>query len=248
MKLHLHEWGDPNGDLLVCLHGLSGHGGRFRRLAERLPGRRLIAPDLRGHGRSGREPPWDTRTHVEDVLQTVDQLGTAGADWLGFSFGGRILAELAPVAAELVERACLLDPALSVPPGLAGERAEAELGGETYDSPEQAVEAELSSGLLYSTPRELLEEEMEDNLVKRPDGRFEYRYSRAMAVTAWSEMAREPPRVAAVPTLIVTGKRSWIPVDTARYPGAVLVSVPGGHSVLWDSLDETAAAVRVFLG
>jgi pimeloyl-ACP methyl ester carboxylesterase len=68
-----------------------------------------------------------------------------------------------------------------------------------------------------------------------------------MAVTAWSEMAREPPPVAPVPTLVVTGARSWIPVDVDRLAPARHVEVPGGHSVLWDDLDATAEAVAAFL-
>ena len=50
MQLHLHEWGDPDAPAVVCLHGVTGHGERYRRLAERWPGFRVIAPDLRGHG------------------------------------------------------------------------------------------------------------------------------------------------------------------------------------------------------
>lgn len=68
-----------------------------------------------------------------------------------------------------------------------------------------------------------------------------------MAVAAWSEMAREPPPVADVPTLLITGDRSWIEVDTARYPNAPAVTVAGGHSILFDALEETAAAVAGFL-
>jgi pimeloyl-ACP methyl ester carboxylesterase len=65
-------------------------------------------------------------------------------------------------------------------------------------------------------------------------------------------MAREPPPVAAVPTLIVVGERSWIAVDLERYRRALngrltVVTVPGGHSVLWDAPEETGAAVGAFL-
>jgi hypothetical protein len=80
-----------------------------------------------------------------------------------------------------------------------------------------------------------------------------YRYSRAAAVAAWSEMALEPPPVASVPTLLLTGSSSWLPVDVARYRAALrdeLLAeevVPGGHSVLWDALDETAAATSAYL-
>ena len=77
MRLHVHEWGDADAPALICLHGVSAHGRRFRRLAEeRLAKRfRVLAPDLRGHGRSGYEPPWNIATHLADVLETVDEIG-----------------------------------------------------------------------------------------------------------------------------------------------------------------------------
>ena len=60
---------------LVCLHGVCGHGLRFRRLVEeRLAGRfHVRALDLRGHGRSGWEEPWTIERHVDDVLETVER-------------------------------------------------------------------------------------------------------------------------------------------------------------------------------
>jgi len=234
------------------VHGLTGHGARFRRLAERLPGRRIVAPDLRGHGRSGWEPPWDTTTHLADLVETVEAEGIGRADWLGFSFGGRVAAAVAAAAPERVARACLLDPALSLPPATCLERAELEREELTFRSPEEAIEYELASGTLFSTPREILEEEMAEHLARRPDGTLEYRYCRAMAVAAWSEIAREPPPVADVPTLVLEGDRSWVDVDLPRYRTALgsrlrAVTVDSGHSVLWDAFEETAAAVTRFL-
>ena len=69
-----------------------------------------------------------------------------------------------------------------------------------------------------------------------------------MAVTAWSEMARPAPaRPAGVPVLLVTGARSWLPVDADALAPEARVEVPGGHSVLWDDLPLTAEAVARFL-
>ena len=73
MILHTHEWGDATAPPLVCLHGVTAHGERFRRLAlERWTRFRVVAPDLRGHGRSGYEPPWGFETHVADIVETID--------------------------------------------------------------------------------------------------------------------------------------------------------------------------------
>jgi pimeloyl-ACP methyl ester carboxylesterase len=75
-------------------------------------------------------------------------------------------------------------------------------------------------------------------------------------VTAYGEMTRQPPpfeRVR-VPTLLLLGERSYLPYDELLQPhtqalGELLqvVRVPGGHTILWDALDETAAAVDRFL-
>src|SRR4051794_530031 len=252
MRLHTHEWGEPSGSPVVCLHGLTGDGGRFRRMAAALGGRRGVAPDLRGHGASGREPPWDTATHATDVLETMAALGIERADWIGFSFGGRIAASVAVAAPRAVERLCLLDPALQLPAREALERALEELEEVSFASEDEAVQAELDSGMLFRVPRELLEEFVPETLARRSDGRLAPNHSRPMAVVAWSEMARPAPPPAQVPTLLLTGGSSWLPVDVGRYRTALreLLTeevVPGGHSVLWDALDETSAAVSAFL-
>src|SRR5688572_19752174 len=112
--LHVHEWGSTAGDPIVCLHGVTGHSARYRRLAERLPDRRVVALDLRGHGRSTWLAPWGIETHVADLVETARSLGIESAVWIGHSFGGRLVAELATRHPERVERAVLLDPALHV--------------------------------------------------------------------------------------------------------------------------------------
>ena len=235
MRLHVHTYGD--GEPIVCLHGVMGHGERYARLAERLPGRRVVAPDLRGHGRSTYDPPWTTEQHVADVLDTV--AAEERFDLVGFSFGGRIAAALTAAAPERVERLVLLDPALHVPPGIARQKADTALEDEVVPDVDAFVAAEAD---LYSTPREYLEEEWAQHYV---DGRS--RVHRPMAVTAWSEMARPAPPRADVPALLVTGARSWLAVDVAALAPEEHVEVPGGHSVLWDDLERTAEAVARFL-
>ena len=60
MRLHTESLGDGDGVPVVCLHGLTGHGRRFRRLAEeRLSAHRVVGVDYRGHGYSTWEPPWE---------------------------------------------------------------------------------------------------------------------------------------------------------------------------------------------
>src|SRR5918993_2408345 len=108
------------------------HGERFRRLAEeRLAGRfRVLAPDLRGHGRSGWERPWTIAQHVEDLRETLEAAGVERAPVIGHSFGGRLTLEL--TAAGVVERSVLLDPAVLGPPSIPLRRGRPPPGGRTF--------------------------------------------------------------------------------------------------------------------
>jgi lipase len=202
---------------------------------------------MRGHGRSGAEPPWTTGVLADDALEMASAAGVERADWLGFSFGGRVAAALAAAVPARVRRLVLLDPALQLPAAVCLEQACGELEDVSFASPDEAIADRLASGTLFHTPREMLVDEMRENLVAGPDGRLRHRHSRVAAIGAWSEMAAPPPAVADVPTLIVRGEHSWVPVDLARYASAELVTVPGGHSVLWDAFEEAAAAIDTFL-
>jgi lipase len=248
----VHEWGDPEAPALVCLHGVTSHGGRFRYLAERLSDRyHVVAPDLRGHGRSSWNPPWDVDAHLTDILESVPE---ESALWVGHSFGGRLAAELAARDPDRVERVVLLDPALQVLPHVALDMAEAERLDVSYAAVEDAVQARYDSGRVLLAPREMLLEAEGDHLVSGPDGRLRYRYCRSAVIAGWSVMASAPPLPAQVPTLLVLGAQSWLTLDeqTHVYRDALgeqfeLVTVPGGHTVYWDALAETTEALEAFL-
>src|SRR6266571_5644941 len=156
MQLHLHEWGDPDAPAVVCLHGVNAHGRRWRRLSEeRLAHRfRILAPDLRGHGFSDWEPPWTIPTHVHDVLETLDDAGVSRAAFVGHSFGGRLILELAALDADRIERAALLDPAIQILPHVGYDFAERERVDRAYVSPEETVDERVT---VDASPRAFVE-------------------------------------------------------------------------------------------
>jgi lipase len=208
------------------------------------------ALDLRGHGHSEWEEPWTIAQHLDDILETVSEPAT----WIGHSFGGRLTAELTARRPELVERAVLLDPALWVPPDQAESAASYELAKGPWASVEDALEARAAT--VEHTPRELLEEEMEQHLVQQPDGSWFYRYSREAVAAAYREMARFPPpwESLRVRTLLVIPEHGKLvsAAELVHYREELgdlleVAVVPGGHLVLWDAYDETAAAVSAFL-
>jgi lipase len=256
--LHVHEWGATGAPPVVCLHGVTGHGRRFRRLAEeRLTRRfRVLAPDLLGHGLSDWEPPWSIKAHLDAVLTTLDRLEVGAARWIGHSFGGRLVMELIARDRGRVERAVLLDPAIWVPPPVALERAEDERLERAFASHAEALAVRLAKGELLPHAQPLVEEDFRDHLVPDEGGLLRPRYLQSAVVTAFSEMASAPPDFSTldVPTLIVRGELSSVTPDAlvSLYRDGIgdlleVVDVPGYHSPFWDAFDETADAVDLFL-
>jgi lipase len=253
-SLRVHEWGDPGAPRVVCIHGVTGHGPHFERLAARLAGFHVLAPDLIGHGDSPYAPPWSIEAHLAALR---DAVGDEPATWIGHSFGARLTHELAARSPSLVERLVHLDPAILLPPHVAlfaGENARKE---RVYQSFAEGVTARYEESSLHGAPREVLEQELATHLVADADGNWRYRYSQAAVVAAYGEMASTPApfEQTAVPTLLIVGAHSYLSYDhlldthrAALGEALQVVSVGGGHTVLWDAFDETAAAIEAFLG
>jgi lipase len=256
MLLHHRRWGPPAAEAVVCVHGLTQHGGVFEPLAGELAaaGRSVVAVDLRGHGASGQEPPWDVETQVGDLLETVGELGVERAVWVGHSFGGRIVATLAAAHPERTAGLVLLDPGLQLPADYALRSAEMDRMDWNFASVDSAVNALLSSERSVAAPREVVTAFARDDLRSGADGRLRFGFNPSAAVVAWSEMTRPAPAIAPVRTLIV---RPIVPLLDAREHDRryrqelgsrlTLVAVPNGHNVLWESPAETTAAVKAFL-
>jgi pimeloyl-ACP methyl ester carboxylesterase len=251
--LHYEEWGDPEAPPVVCVHGVQAYSGRFRRLAEeRLAGRyHVVAVDLRGHGKSGRDEPWTLEAHVDDLRETFP----SPAVWIGHSLGGRLIAELIARDPTRVKKAVLLDPALTVPPDYAGFLAGEELASDaSYATPDEGVD-DWTSGLLQPAS-DAVRQEIRDQLVAGEDGRYRFDYSPEVVAAGYVAVGELPPpwERAGIPTLIVAGLASkFVSVGEVEHYRAglgdelELVIVPSGHSVLWDAFDETADAIERFL-
>lgn len=253
MTLAVYEWGELDAPRVVCLHGVRNHGRHFAPLAARLSGFHVVAPDLLGHGLSPREPPWDLGTHLDAIVKSV---GPRESVLIGHSFGGRLAFELAARAPKLVPKLVLLDPAILLPGHVALAAAERERVERAYVSFDELIEHRYVESQLRRAPRELVVADLAAHVETGEDGRIRYRYCQSAVVAAYGEMASQPPSFEAVrvPTLLVLGESSYLPYDhlldahrAALGDLLEVVVVPGGHSVTWDALDETSAAIRSFL-
>ena len=256
MKLNSHRWGPDGTDAVVCIHGVAQHGRIFKDLAERLAagGRSVVSVDLRGHGGSGKEPPWNLSTHVGDVLETIRELGIERTTWIGHSFGGLVAAALAVECEGRTDSLVLLDPGLEVPPQRALRSAEIERLDWNFATADGALNALLSNETIFASPREVVAAYVKDDVQKGPDGRFRFSFCPSTVVVAWSEMTLPPPPIARVPTLVVLAEKPLFDStrQQARYQEELgdlvtKVVVPNGHNVLWESPAETMGAVESFL-
>ena len=253
-SLHVEAWGADDAPRVVCVHGVTGRGAGWHRLAKRyLADYRVVAPDLIGHGTSPYEPPWSIAEHLDCLVAAV---GTEPAAWIGHSFGGRLAFELAARRPAIVERLVLLDPAIRLDPLIALHVAEFSRGDRSFASFDEGVDRRFEESGLRHTSREDVEEDLEGFLVADHDGRWRYRYSQAAVVASYGEMTSAPPPFTdvRVPTLLVLGKDSHVRYDdllddhrAALGDLLEVVTVPGGHTVLWDALEETAIAIAAFL-
>ena len=252
--LHVHEFGDPTGEPVFAVHGITAHGARFRRLAEEAwPERRTVAVDLRGHGHSTHDGPWSIPQHVTDLLDTMDHHGLTSADLVVHSYGGAIALALLQRAPERVRRLVLLDPALALDPADSGDTALDVMAANGWASVEAATIARRGDLGEEFTP--IIEEEIAAHLVEGDDGRYRFRFHKAAVVTGWGEMSYPlPDSLPPVPTLIVVCDRAEIVTPEALtglqglLGGHLTVEhLDSGHMLYWERFDDTARLVTSFL-
>lgn len=96
-RIYFETIGPPKGHPLLLLHGGLGDLEDFSKITEALPGSfRLVAIDLRGHGRSTLgSGPLTYEQHQSDVQSLVAHLGFAEYSMLGFSDGGIVAYRVA---------------------------------------------------------------------------------------------------------------------------------------------------------
>ena len=115
---------------VLAVHGMSASYVIYRTVVREL-GRRMrasvLAPDLRGRGRSAHLPgPFGIAAHVADLLAVLDHAGAHRVVLVGHSMGAYVVARLAAEHPERAAGVVLLDaglphPALPEDPGAAIE-------------------------------------------------------------------------------------------------------------------------------
>jgi pimeloyl-ACP methyl ester carboxylesterase len=110
VRLQTHVWGVDGDRRALLLHGLCSDGATWWRLASELAdeGWLVVAPDLRGHGRSPAGAAYD----LESLAADAAVLGSGWDVVVGHSLGGAIAAHLLADPGLEIRAGVLVDPVL----------------------------------------------------------------------------------------------------------------------------------------
>ena len=214
-----------SGEPLLLLHGGMGIGGDWRHIFPSDPdGYRVIAPDLRGHGRSTNPSATFTfRQCARDVAALLDYLEVPRARAIGVSMGAKTLLHMATAQPDRIESMVLVSATPRFPDTL--RAAAAQFTRESFDR-------------LTETERDALRAR---HVHGDEQIRLLYDMTRAFAAS-YDDMAFTPAQLGTIAarTLIVHGDRDPLyPVELAielfrAIPRSALWIVPnGGHGPIF---------------
>ena len=136
-ELAVGVWGKPGARMTVLApHGITANHSCWQPLADLLPDAQIIAPDLRGRGRSNElGEPYGLMQHARDLEQTLDFFGVDKAIVVGHSMGGFVAVRFAANFAKRVSAVVLVDGGLPLkrPDGVATEDLVSETLGPAAD-------------------------------------------------------------------------------------------------------------------
>jgi 3-oxoadipate enol-lactonase len=110
IEVACRAWGAPAAPPMVLLHALGESAADWEEVAPAFAEyRRVYAPDLRGHGRSGWPGEYSLESMCADVAGMLDALALERVDLIGHSLGGAVALLLAEQHPQRIGRLVLED-------------------------------------------------------------------------------------------------------------------------------------------
>ena len=112
--LHVGRWTNGDGPVVLAVHGVTGNHRAWAWVAGRLPGT-VLAPDLRGRGRSQLTGSAGMSAHAADLAALLDHLEVDRVRLVGHSMGAFVAAAFVEAQPERAEQVLLVDGGLPLP-------------------------------------------------------------------------------------------------------------------------------------
>jgi pimeloyl-ACP methyl ester carboxylesterase len=261
LTLRCVTWGESRDPPVFLLHGAGAYAHWWDALVPHLlPGWRLIAPDLRGHGESDwAEPPYLVEDFYDDLCALLDALGVQRVTLIGHSMGGRVATWFAAQHPERVRGLALLDTRMN---GLKPERVDqwrgVNVGGgarRIYPTREQALAAFRVIPPEPGIAADVVAALAEHAIVQLGPAQWALRFDRNVLRLEGSRLASIfdlLPRIHC-PAVVLEGDDSTVttPAECAATAAALgncrIHRFPGGHHFLLVHPRTVGAALRAFL-
>lgn len=112
VEIQVYEW-PGEGPPVLLAHATGFHGRCWDQVVAHLPGRRVIAWDMRGHGVSEKtDPPYPWSHFTDDTAALLRRLAIRGAIGAGHSKGGYALVTAAAAVPGAFAKLLLVDPVI----------------------------------------------------------------------------------------------------------------------------------------
>lgn len=262
LRLHCLVWGADDDATVLLVHGNGGHAHWWDALVPDLvPGFRLVAPDLRGHGESDwpRSPEYGIADIAADLLAIVDRLAPRRFAIIAHSMGARAAARFTAHHPERVRGLALLDTSVA---GVDVETAERWRGrvigqreGRRYPSYADAVAA-----FRFVPPEPGVADAITADLAhhavcERASGEWTFRFDRGVLSLHGDGAGDLTALVAGLPCPLWVGRGSASQVIRRREFDAIRArrsdvevhDFAGGHHFLLSDPRAAGAALRRFL-
>jgi pimeloyl-ACP methyl ester carboxylesterase len=257
LRIHYLEWGAPDRQPLILLHGIGRIAHTFDHIAPHFASRyHVMAVDMRGHGDSDWDPKgaYLVEDYVKDIEGMANQLHLRNIVLWGNSTGGRVAQVFAGLHPELVAAVVSEDVGPERPREIA-DGMTARLKRE--DERGWASEEELLAQQKAASPQtgeDILRAYVHYGSKRRADGRFIWKRDPAIGNGfVPTELWRFVREIKAPIIYILGGRSTIVPAATQQelrkvLPQAEIVTIAGaGHYPSEENPAEFLAVIDKFL-
>lgn len=233
-QIYYETYGDDAGQPVLLLHGLGSSARDWERQRDALSDYRVVALDVRGHGRSDKpQGPYSVLQFAQDVVAVLDAVGIDAAHVVGLSMGGMIAFQLAVSFPARVRSLVIVNSGPALVPATFSDRLKVWVRFFIVRAIGMKKMGETLAPRLFTDADQDAERQM---FIERWAENDRRAYLDSMrAIVGWSVL--DQISSISVPTLIVASDQDYTPVSAkeayiAKMPTASLTVIPNAHHAL----------------